>query len=300
MRTDATPPTPAPSAQVPDSQILAALMAQSSGVGGGADSPIVPLWMARPVQPMANGAYPKRYGPDGPQSDTSPISYVDEAYSRQQYSTKSAAEMAWLDMGDKERKAFADKALAAGMWNPKNPTSLGEAWARAVGMAADYNTAQGEDKTKWVSPWEVVDKMYAAYVAATGGTMQSPLDTGWKTETTKNVKQFSEADLQRTAEQVLQQELGRNPTAAEMKAYTIAVNQASAANPQIVNSQYRNTQFDAQGNPIARETQNVSSSEMFDPTLTIEQQARATQEAQNYRAQGFYDAAMKALGAVVQ
>lgn len=298
VRADGGATPPAPTTGISDAQILALFEGAQGTKDGGADSPIVPLWVSRPVQPMANGFYPKRYGPGGPSSDTSPLSYVDEAFSKARYASKGAAEMAWLDMEDKDRRAFADRALAAGMWNPKDGAQgLIRAWSQAVDMASTYNASN--DKAKWVSPWEAVDKLYAAYTAASGGTVMSPLDTGWRTDKTKTVQNFTEDSIRKTAEQILRQELGRGPTDAEVKAYTIAANQAAAANPQIVTTRTRNTAFDAQGNPISQETQRSVSGDPFDPSLTIEQQARGTEEAKAYAAQNYYNAAMQALGAII-
>lgn len=283
-----------------DQQILSLL----AGAGGGAGQPasaIVPLWLTR----ASNSAPPAKTRP----GRSGEIDY-EIASARSDFratpTTQDAAEQYWMDMPDEERRAFTQKAIKAGMWEPKDgPGGLFRAWAQAVGFAASYNGAHPGEKDKWLSPWEAVDKLYAAGYAGSNGAIDGigkgnkPF-TGWRTNKYNQVSTFTDQQIKQTAEKVLQQELGRDPTKAEVAAYTIAANKAAAENPQMVTERTRDTAWDEAGRPIDSETQRVTQGDSFDPSQTIQDMARGTQEHKNVKAAtDYFSAAMQALGSIV-
>lgn len=315
-------PSPAPSPTTSGYNIaeVAAKYAAMSGGATGADAPVVPLWLARPATPVIAPARraartTKTYGRlEGNEGNTSltpgekwsnPNFFTDPS-SHTQTLSKSGAEVYWFDMSDEERRAFAEKAIKAGLWEPKDGAKgLISAWAQAVDMAASYNSANPDAKDKWLSPWEALDKLYAAGVAAAGGDMDAFGDgsaqpyTGWRTSKFKSVKKFTDDEIQATATQILQQELGRDPTKAELKAFTIAANQNAAANPQTVTERSRDIAWDESGRPIDSETERTVDGEQYDPTADILGSVRGSEEQKNVKmATDYFSAAMQALGAI--
>ena len=251
--------------------------AQSSGVS--ADDAIIPLWVKRPdigpdrLEPHAwMYVNPKKTPATGPQ-----------------YSmfTADAAENAFLDMTVEEKKQFVAAASRVGLVG-KTPSGseVASAWAKAVGLARQYNT--GKSKDKWLSPWEAMDKL-ALYDAAGNG---AGYDGFTRTQTQRSVRNYTQSELSLTAEQILRKELGRGPTKAELTAYTIAVNNASKSSPEV--STQTVTQ-DGSGNTSS----STVNSGGIDPAQVITDSARTNPERAKYQAAAVYlPTLLNALGAV--
>lgn len=298
-------------------QALAAAAQQGqAGAASPADMALVPLWITRSTNTFMGGVtpavMPKTRARDDAMHGTAgdrrsmlrPGEGVGDGQSPttipgQGPKTKAFAESYWMEMSDQERQAFADRAKKAGMWDPAkdNDADLVRVWAQAVDMAWTYNGSRQDDQAKWLSPFEVLDKLYGPNAAANGKTVNG-FDRSWHNSTNTTTKMFSQSELEGTAKSVLQAELHRDPTDSELKAYLIAVNKASAENPQVTTSRQRATAFDANGNPTDVET-NTSVSGGFDPSQTIQDQVKKTDEWANVQAAvDYFPAVMQALGAI--
>lgn len=256
---------------------LAQIQAQKQQITGqvASDPANIPLWMLRPgnvnmtpqdpsVQHMGRSDFAPHYDPQ----------------------TKSFAEQYWLDMPDADKQAFAKEAIAADMWKPtQGAFGLAQAWTQAVDLAQKYNTAHSDQK-KWLSPFEAIKKL-APEVAAN----RQAAYNGYSRTTT--VTQFRESDLYSQAKSILQNNLGRDPTPQELHAFTVAVNAAAQKNPQVVTRDQANQ--DGSG-----DTQQVVYGGQFDPTQTIDNMVKKTDEYAHYQAAvDYFPAVMQALGAIV-
>ena len=97
---------------------------------------------------------------------------------------------------------------------------------------------------------------------------------------------------------MLSQEFGRDATPAEIKAYTLAVNNASANSPQTTTTTTTPTSWNPNGSALDTESQTAQTGGI-DPTQTIRDQAVADPEHARWQAAGVYfPAILKALGAV--
>lgn len=257
------------------------------------DQPIVPLWLKRPEKPFDSKAalQSTTFAPKPPARTGGPnpiwlIGQQTPGQPEPSYYTRDAAEAYWLDMNDEEHTAFADAAQKAGFWKPsQGMDALVSAWGHAVSLAAQYN-ANKTDKNAWLSPFEAIDKL-AVKAMADGDQSHD----GFSTQTT--IKQYSQGELMGQARQILQAELGRNPTGSEMKAYTAAVNAAARANPSIVTGQ-ANTSADGSTN----QTQVVGA--QYDPGATITGMVENTAEHDQYQAATtYYQALLGALDSQV-
>lgn len=241
----------------------------ANGGGSGTSPANVPLWLVR--SEMANRLTSSTEGPlptDKPQ-------------------TQDYAEAHWLDMSEADKQAFAQAAMAADMWKPEQgAASLAQAWTQAVGIASGYNSAHQDDPKKWLSPYEAIQKLAPAMAASKGAAFNG------FTQTT-HVQQFRESDLYSQAKSILQNELGRDPTPSELRAFTVAVNIAAKQNPAVTTSQQANP--DGTG-----DNQVVTYGGSFDPTQTIDEMVKKTDEYAQYQAAvDYFPAVMQALGAVV-
>lgn len=249
----------------------AILNALRTGTGTPTGDALVPLWKTRPAATS-----------EKPRNRFDAVDQKAEHASAPTMYTGDQAEASFLDMPDSDRAEFVDKAKKVGLLG-KSPSAadVASAWAKAVGVAKQYNSQN--DRSKWVSPWEALQKLGLSEAAAGGGAYD-----GFQTNTT--VRQYSSSDLATTAEQIMRRELGRAPTSAELKAYTIAVNQASAQNPQTVT-----TYTDPSGN-----TSNTTQGGI-DPNQVMIDKVRADPQRAAYQAAAVYfPDVMRALGAVVQ
>lgn len=289
-------PLPGPTAPIDVASIIAQSQAQAGG-GSKQDRPLVPLWMTRPKAPgprppllpggpkrqvdlltrpgsasagSANAA--ERAAQDGGSPTSNPV-------------TAAIAETYWADMSDSERLQFADQAEKAGMWKKsQGGFALFTTWSKAVELAAAYNQNKSEDK--WVSPFEAITKLS---ISALANDNQS--HDGFSTQT--SVQQFNEMQLRSSAKQVLQSELGRNPTDSEMKAYTAAINEAARKNPQTVMQQQTD-------NPDGSTSTSQVQSGGIDPQSIIQDMVKNTAEHDQYQGAAMYfPAAMDALNAIV-
>lgn len=287
------------------------------GGAAGANAPTVPLWLARPATPITKKrtasttkkTYGRLEGNDGTTVATPGDSrwtdpdFFTNPMANNRTLTKSAAEMYWFDMEDDERQAFADRAMRAGLWEPKDGAKgLISAWSQAVDMASSYNEANADSKDKWLSPWEALDKLYAAGVAAAGGRLDA-IDSGpfkgWRSNTSKLVRNFSEDEIQATATQILQQELGRDPSKEELKAFTIAANRQASLQPQVVTERSRDIAWDESGRPIDSESERTVAGEAYDPSMDMLDQVRGSDEQKAVKAAtDYYNATMQALNAI--
>lgn len=286
-------------AEIDVQKIIADAVAASGQGGSGAnaaDLPIIPLWQTRP----ANAA-PKVAGKSGAGSsaaadrviadkpplagNVNPMWVTGKPATGNEYSSMTAAEGHWMDMSTDDRMAFAKAAEKAGVWKPsQGADALFQAWGKAVGWAGKYNNLHQDDKSKWLSPFEAVTNMQIAGMADNNQSHD-----GFSTEAT--VQQFTTGQLQSQAKQILQQELGRNPTDSEMKAYTAAVNAAARANPQQVTQQQTL-------NPDGSQSTSRVVNGGVDPNAIIQDMASGTQESDAYKSAAVYlPALQQAIGA---
>jgi hypothetical protein len=278
--------------------ILSGLQQTSQGVAV-ADRALVPLWIVRPKTATTGGhgssaaadrdyPDPTRTGGPNPIWVTGSQGMLKAGQdAAPQYYTKDAAEAYWLDMTDKEHTAFADAAEKAGFWKPsQGQDALVAAWGHAVSLAEQYN-ANKQNQSDWLSPFEAVNRL-AVKAMADGDQSHD----GFSTQTT--IKQYSQGELLGQARQILQSELGRNPTESEMKAYTAAVNLAARNNPTIVTGQTIDN-----GDGSTNQNQVVGA--QVDPGAIITGMAENTQEHDQYQAATtYYQALLGALDSVVQ
>jgi hypothetical protein len=265
------------------------------------DQPIVPLWLVRPPKPVqpragtagsANAAEHNFPGSGAGSANAAERAMADAANNDPTSTavTMAAAEGHWMEMSQEDRLKFADMAQKAGVWKPSlGADALFQAWGKAVGWAGKYNSLHQDEKDKWMSPFEAVTNMQIAGMADDGQSHD-----GFSTEST--IRQFTMNDIRMQAKSILQNELGRNPTDSEMKAYTAAVNAASRANPQITTTQ-------GVVNPDGSRTSNsvVTGGINSDTSAAIIQDAaQGTQESADYKTAAMYmPALMQALGSAI-
>ena len=273
---------------------VAAIIAQSQAQAGGGskDRPLVPLWMTRPASAKARA---RSSSAAADHWITGPASGAGSANAAEHYTpspllkppspvTSSVAESHWADMTDEERMQFADQAEKAGMWKKsQGGFALFTTWSKAVELAATYNQNKSEDK--WVSPFEAITKLSISALAN-----DNQAHDGFSTQT--SVQQFNEMQLRGSARQVLQSELGRNPTDSEMRAYVAAVNEAARKNPQTVMQQQTD-------NPDGSTSTSQVQSGGIDAQAIIQDMVKNTAEHDQYQgATTYFNAAMDALHAI--
>lgn len=286
-------------ADIDVNQIIAAAQAQAQQGQAGSieDIPLVPLWKVRPATAVTgkggssgagSSASADRAISDKPPlaGNVNPMLLVSQPTGND-YSTMTAAEGHWMDMSSEERLDFAAAAEKAGVWKPsQGADALFQAWGKAVGWAGKYNNLHQDDKSKWLSPFEAVTNMAIAGMADADQSHD-----GFSTET--SIQQFTTSQLQSQAKQILQSELGRNPTASEMKAYTAAVNAAARANPQMVTQQQTDNMDGSQS------TDRVVTGGI-DPNAIIQDMAQGTDESADFKTAAMYlPALQQAIGASI-
>lgn len=297
-----TQPSPPPvSGLTPDQQqmmLMSVLSQTETGTGSaGPDAPLVPLWRVRPpstkpgssaaadraISGMSSSGAGSAAAADRAISDRTGDPYAPGLDPK----TQEYAEAYWIDMSEEDRAAFMETAKSAGLFKDSmGGDGLAQAWSKAVALAAQYNANHNKDE--WLSPFEAADKLALKALADDDGTMDFM-------DRSTTVHQFTENELSSQAEAVLQRELGRNPTASELRAYTLAVNEAALANPTKVTEQGTKS---ADGS--VTDSARVVSGANFDPTQEIEEMVRGTKEHDDFQAAAvYYPALLQALGAVV-
>jgi hypothetical protein len=275
---------------------VASIIAQSqAAVGGGQtkDRPLIPLWQVRPaaarrVEASAALADRMMVARDAPNLGSSAA--AERAFQDQPVKptipdpvTTSVAESHWADMTEAERMQFAEQAQKAGMWKPsQGGFALFTTWSKAVELAQAYNENKGSDE--WLSPFEAVSKM-----SIKGLADENQVHDGFSTQ--KVVQQFSEQQLRSSAQQVLQSELGRNPTASEMRAYVAAINRAARNNPQTV---LQHTHDDGLGHTSSSQVQSGG----INPEAIIQDMVPDNERDHFNAAATYFPAAMAALNAI--
>lgn len=298
-RAETPPPSPTPGSGGSfnaDSLVQMYLQqAQDAGPSGEqtplAQRQIIPLWATRP-KPVSGSTNPiwvrsptRGAGSANAAENGATFPSTGPVVPQSKVVDSNTAEVYWLDMTDQERMSFADQAKASGLWNPTSGgAGLAQAWSHAVDLAMNYNASHKEGE--WLSPFEAANKLAIKAMADANASHDA-----FSTQTTH--RSYSQTELLGQAKQILQQELGRNPTASEMKVFTSAVNRASAASPTTVTTR---THTDASGN--TQTDQQVQDSG-YDPSGTILGMVDNTKESQNYQAVQYYQAALAALGSIV-
>ncbi len=296
-----TQPTAPPSS---DQAALDAGIAKINAGNSNGKDITIPLWRTRSSR-VAGGVKARtgQRGPDDTPSagDTSSGTAMQPDQSSITVKTVSdasrAAMAAFLDMSDSDKREFIKLAQSVGsLGRVVDGQTLANAWVKAVTQAADYNSGKTSDK--WISPWEAVSKLALKDAAGNGASMD-------QTSIVRNIKQFTEGDLHGNADQILQQELGRRATPAELKAFTIAVNAASVQSPSVTTTQQTlngTTNPDGTTASTGGGTSNSVTSGGYsanDANQTILDQVRGTPEDNRYQAAGVYfPALLKALGAM--
>lgn len=269
-----------------DTTVADAISAVLANGGGGTvkkNLNTVPLWQ---VAPSLSGAARKLDAMDKARGET-PSSLSEPTNA--EYHTKEYASSAFLDMSPADQKAFRDKAIAAGLISEKaTPAQIIQAWGNMVDQTDQYNASR--DKSQWISPWQLIDKVGPGLAAEKGASFDA-----FAAKTNTSIKQYSSSDLATSAESILKSELGRSPTQAELAAFTIAVNHASTLNP--VTTTQTPLAVDAAGNPTNTMTTTTGG---IDPNQVMLDSVRSSPEHATYQAAAdLYPAAMKALGAIV-
>lgn len=267
----------------------------AAATGAEQDPRIVPLWRARP------DLKPTRVFT--PQSRAKAAEFAALGQGTDNLTGKRApdwgahmvdqdtAASSFLDMDPDEMNDFRQKATAIGLVDPDATTAqLFAAWQNMVSTAADYNATK-KNPGKYISPWEAVDKL-AMERAAQGNKGYDALSHPQST-TSSQVQTFTPDQVAATAAQVLQQELGRDPTDAELRAYTAAVNHAAKANPVVSTTTYDYTD---EANP----SQSTEQHGGVDAGQVILDQVRDTPEENLYQsATVYYQSALNALNRLV-
>ena len=294
-------------ADIDVNQIIAAAQAAAGGATDSVkDMPLIPLWKVRPPASVGMGA------PSGAGSSAAADREISAAHpplagnanpiwvtgkqqglmaTPEEYATMDAAEGQWMDMSTADRMEFAAAAEKAGLWKKSlGADALFQAWAKSVGWAGKYNHLHQDDKSKWLSPFEAVTKMQIAGMAD-----DDQAHDGFSTETV--IQQFNVSQLTSQARQILQNELGRNPTDSEMKAYTAAVNAAARANPQTRSTQ---VELGPDGMPVQGGDSTSVVTGGVDPQEIIQGMAQGTQESADFKAASMYlPALQQAIGAAI-
>ena len=237
--------SPQPGAADDTAALKAAIAAAVSGAGGVGssgkvkDAPtLIPMWKTRPASTSAPRAsfFDKEPIPsmianpaNDPLSGAARVSNAADA--------RGIAMTSFLDMTDDDKVAFIALAQKAG-WLGRDGSFTGadvaSAWEKSVGAAVSYNLDKSDDRA--ISPWEAVTRTALSGAAGGGAAFKGDKiinDAAPRTSTNRSVKSYSDAELKSTANQVLSQEFGRDATPAEIRAYTLAVNNASASSPQV-------------------------------------------------------------------
>ncbi len=188
--------------------------------GSSTDPANVPLWLAPPKDPTSRWS----------QSNAKFTS--DNSAVLAGMATANTATSKFMDLSASEVGAFKDLAVKAGLAS-KTSTSyeLYGLWTQAVSMAQSYNATQ-RDPFQYLSPYQVLGRL-ASSQAAMGNA-----SAGMSTTTTTQRQSFTEPELSGTITNILQKELGRDPTNAELSRYTKVVQAAYDASP-VVNTRTR-------------------------------------------------------------
>ena len=262
--------------------------AKATGGGGVVDPAVVPLWVNRPAP---------RSGTSRWAVENAGVSQDEVMVDPSDFATEDTAKVAFLDLDDDQLAAFRHRAVQAGLADPDaTKAELFGVWQQMVDETSAYNVSKGEDRDKWISPFEALDKLSmkraAGDNAAAGVGGDLPF-TGEKTQTDTSVQSFNRSTLASTAQQVLQDEFGRDPTESELKAYVTAVNKAAEANPVVTTT----TGTYKKGDLVARDQQQSGG---VDATQVIRDSVEDDPEAVAYQsAAEYYPLAMQALNSVV-
>jgi hypothetical protein len=269
---------------ITDTDVAAAIKAataQIAGQGaGGQAQALVPMWgLTTPPAPTKSPSPMDSWGRNVPTGESPDLYTSDQAAAQ------------WLDMSMDEKNKFKDEAVRSGILPPTaDATDAYRAWVGAVGDAADYNSTKSA-WSQFISPWQALQKLSLQRAADDGKAFDAFAP---KTTTQTSVQKYSEDDVAGVARQVLQQELQRDPTDAEIAAYTIAVNRAAASNPTTTTS---TVTPDENGNQSVE----TSTEGGIDPSQEIYDQIRNDPErAQVQAATRYYPAALQALESLVQ
>lgn len=275
------------SAPVLDPRAMAAALLSSTPPTS-ADTPFVPLWKQHPYgdTPQQQGVLNKQHAMDIAEG-YAPDQVTQNQAKPEDIHTADYADSAFLDMNPADQKEFRDKAVRAGMIkDDATPAQIIQAWQNAVAQAEKYNKSRPDSKSKWISPFEAVDKLGMSTAAAAGAAWDG------FSRTISN-KTYSESEVKGNAITVLQKELGRDPTDAEVKAYTVAINQQSALHPIITTQQ----QYPANGDQAPFTAQTTTGG--IDPNQILLDQVRSSPEHAAYdAAANYYPAVLQALGAI--
>ena len=261
--------------------MAAALLA---GQPANTDQPFVPLWKSKPATtPRAMGNLHKLDAMDQTVGDAG-----GAAPNVSDYHTGDYADSAFLDMTPADQNEFKQKAIKAGLIkDDATPAQIIQAWQNAVAQAEKYNKARPTDKNRWISPFEAVEKLGITSAADNGAAWDG-------FSRTISSKQYSESEVKGNAISILQHELGRDPTAAEVHAFTLAVNHASAMNPTITTSQ----QYPAGPNGEAPFTATTTTGGIDPNQILLDQVRSSPEHAKVDAAAVFYPAVLQALGAI--
>lgn len=279
--------------------LIAQAMAASAASPNASQGPdlFIPLWKVRPKKKIVK-VNPGEIGdslrsPGGGRVLTGQ-GQMDLTPKSEFFSADQAAS-SFLDMDEKDRAEFMQKAIETGLIKPGSdgvsPAEVFEAWQRATNYAAGYNKDRGPDA--WISPWEAATRMGVSGVAGEGGAYD-PFKPRTQTQTTKRdfTKGNDAESVTRNLESIFQQEMGRAPTEQERAVYQKAIQKAYDANPEKTVS---TTQTDANG----LTTGTTTASGGVDMTATLLDQVRNDPESQAFQAGStFFDAAMRSLGAI--
>ena len=168
--------------------------------------------------------------------------------------------------------------------------TLTQVWGGLVNRAAHIYSLSGG--TKKVTPWDVLDMHKSE--AADAGTLVD-YESGTKTTTQRTVNEITEGQGWQVMQQVLAQQLGRDPSDDEVRDFTFRMNQAAARNPSITETIQR---YKA-GEIVEADSTTTGGWTGADVARAAEQEAQADPDWAEYQASTtFYNAALGALGAI--
>lgn len=286
--------TPEPGDKLDINSILQAAVA-GSGSTSQSQQPLVPLWVKR-----AKSDTSSRVGfQNKPDSEGDTYATGPDA---DPLMTSDQANAAWIDLTDADKAQFVKLAQEAGV-DITNASQAADAWSNAVKGAENYNASKGGDSSKYLSPFEFMDKLGGFSKASqSGGTYD-----GFKQNITRTYKSFTEDQVANSATDVFRQELGRGPTAEEIKAMTLALNKQAMDHPDITTNTSvsgggasTNPFLADQGSGAPDPSQNtVVNSGGFDPSQSLLEMARQSPDHAVFQAAStYYNAAMQALSAI--
>ncbi|WP_181642235.1 hypothetical protein [Nocardioides massiliensis] len=193
-------------------------------------------------------------------------------------------------MWDEKKILDAMKKMREAGLNVTDFDTMTQVWGGLVNRAAHIYSLSGG--TKKVTPWDVLD-MHKSESAAAGSLVD--YESGSKTTTQRTVSEITEGQGWQVMQQVLAQQLGRDPSDDEVRDFTFRMNQSAARNPSITETIQR---YQA-GEIVEADSTTTGGWTGADVMRSAEQEAQADPDWAEYQsATTFFNATLGALGAI--